>query len=340
MGVVALSSLPAPLRKAVEATPDGQVSKPVQGPGGWYLFKTADRTPGGIPPFSEVEQKILAGADQAQALRGAGRLAGRRPRQGVGDATLTPAVSPAGTVAILRGDRDYRRSPVRKALILLAVVALLILVVGALNNGTAFDVDYVAGTVTSVSLLWVSAVLAALVFVVGLAAAWFAQAAMTGSRRKLEAELQSTYERLREAEALAARPAPAAEAPVAEVVAATVVAEPEPATVVETGEVTEVAGEAVTVVDGEAVTVVDGDEAATAAATDAGRRRCRGRRPPSRPRSPWPVRRRTRLRRSRKPARAPRPGRRTPPTGPTRPPERDPAASVASGRYTRVVMHS
>ena len=89
-----------------------------------------------------------AGADQAQALRGAGCLAGRRPRQGVGDATLTPAVSPAGTVAILRGDRDYRRSPVRKALILLAVVALLILVVGALNNGTAFDVDYVAGTVT------------------------------------------------------------------------------------------------------------------------------------------------------------------------------------------------
>jgi cytochrome c len=149
---------------------------------------------------------------------------------------------------------------VRKALILLAVVALLILVVGALNNGTAFDVDYVAGTVTSVSLLWVSAVLAALVFVVGLAAAWFAQAAMTGSRRKLEAELQATYERLREAEALAARLAPAPEAPVAEVVAATVVAEPEPATIVETVEVTEVPGEA--------VTVVDGGEAAAAAADE------------------------------------------------------------------------
>jgi peptidyl-prolyl cis-trans isomerase C len=59
MGVVALSSLPTPLRKAVEATRDGQVSKPVQGPGGWYLFKTADRTSGGIAPFSQVEQKIL-----------------------------------------------------------------------------------------------------------------------------------------------------------------------------------------------------------------------------------------------------------------------------------------
>ena len=96
----------------------------------------------------------------------------------------------------------------RNALILLAVVALIILAVGALNNGTAFDVDYVAGTVSAVSLFWVSAVIAALVFVVGLAAAWFAQSAVAGLRRKLEAELQSTYERLREAEALAARPAP------------------------------------------------------------------------------------------------------------------------------------
>ena len=96
----------------------------------------------------------------------------------------------------------------RNALILLVVVALLILTVGALNNGTAFDVDYLAGTVTAVSLFWVSIVLAALVFVVGLAAAWFARAAVAGTRRKLETELQSTYERLREAEARAARPAP------------------------------------------------------------------------------------------------------------------------------------
>lgn len=145
----------------------------------------------------------------------------------------------------------------RNALILLAVVAVLILAVGALNNGTAFDIDYVAGAVGSVSLLWVSAVLAALVFVVGLAAAWFAQMAMTGSRRKLEAELQSTYERLREAEAVATRPAPAAEAPFVEAVAATIVAEPEPATVVESGEVTVVAGEAAMVVSDEAATVVE-----------------------------------------------------------------------------------
>ncbi len=142
----------------------------------------------------------------------------------------------------------------RKALILLAVVAVLILVVGALNNGTAFDVDYAAGTVSAVSLFWVSAVIAALVFVVGLAAAWFAQSAVAGSRRKLEAELQSTYERLREAEALAARPAPAAE-----VVAATEVAEAE--TVVAVEEATDVAGADETASAGEDVTLVAGEEA-------------------------------------------------------------------------------
>ena len=101
----------------------------------------------------------------------------------------------------------------RNALILLAVVALLILVGGALNNGVVFDVDYVAGTATAVSLLWVAAVIAALVFVVGLIAAYLARTAVFGQRRKLEAELQTTYERLREAESLAARlaPVPAAE---------------------------------------------------------------------------------------------------------------------------------
>jgi hypothetical protein len=116
---------------------------------------------------------------------------------------------------------------VRNAFILLVVVALVILGVGALNNGVAFNVDYVAGTANAVSLLWVSGLLAVLVLVVGMAAAWFAQSAMRGSRRKLEAELQSTYERLRETEALASRratelaAAAAAAAPAVEVVAAT-----------------------------------------------------------------------------------------------------------------------
>jgi len=96
------------------------------------------------------------------------------------------------------------------------VIAVLILVAGGLNNSVAFDIDYVAGTASAVSLLWVSAVIAALVFVAGAAAAWMAQSATTATRRKLEAELQSTYERLREAEALAARSARSAQATVAQ----------------------------------------------------------------------------------------------------------------------------
>jgi len=146
---------------------------------------------------------------------------------------------------------------VRNALILLAVVALLILVGGALNNGVVFDVDYVAGTATAISLLWVAAVIAALVFVVGLIAAYLARTAVFGQRRKLEAELQTTYERLREAESLAARLAPV---PAAEEDAVVASAE-EVATVVDTEEAAAVAdtGQEATVVldDGAATVIVD-----------------------------------------------------------------------------------
>jgi hypothetical protein len=149
---------------------------------------------------------------------------------------------------------------VRNALILLAVVALVILAVGALNNGTSFTIDYVAGSVSSVSLFWVSAVIAGLVVVAGLAASWFALAAAGGARRKLEAELQTTYERLRKAEALAARPAPAAEeAPPNAAVAATMAQEAP----------TVVVAEAATVVAGEERTTAE-DEAATAVAGEPG----------------------------------------------------------------------
>ena len=145
----------------------------------------------------------------------------------------------------------------RNALILLAVVALLILVGGALNNGVVFDVDYVAGTATAISLLWVAAVIAALVFVVGLIAAYLARTAVFGQRRKLEAELQTTYERLREAESLAARLAPV---PAAEEDAVVASAE-EVATVVDTEEAATVAdtGQEATVVldDGAATVIVD-----------------------------------------------------------------------------------
>jgi len=93
---------------------------------------------------------------------------------------------------------------VRNALIVLAVVALVIVLAGALNHAVAFDIDFVAGTVTGVSLAWVAVAVAGVGFVAGAVAIWLTQVSSASTRRKLEAELQTTYERLREVEALAA----------------------------------------------------------------------------------------------------------------------------------------
>lgn len=102
----------------------------------------------------------------------------------------------------------------RNAFILLVVVALIILALGAANGSIAFDFDVVFDTWTAVSLIWVAAVVAAVVLVVGLLAAWLAQTDASRTRRKVEAELQATYERLRAAEArLLEEPQEASEAP-------------------------------------------------------------------------------------------------------------------------------
>jgi parvulin-like peptidyl-prolyl isomerase len=59
LGTIALSSLPTPLRKVVENLPAGEASEPVQGPGGWYVFKAADIRPARTAPFAEVREQIL-----------------------------------------------------------------------------------------------------------------------------------------------------------------------------------------------------------------------------------------------------------------------------------------
>ena len=97
----------------------------------------------------------------------------------------------------------------RNALIVLVVVALVLVALGAVNNGLLFDIDFVAGTWTAVSLFWVAVVTAGAVFVTGLVAAFLAQSGAVATRRKLEKELQGAYERLRAAEAKLPRPAPA-----------------------------------------------------------------------------------------------------------------------------------
>ncbi|MCX6371878.1 MAG: hypothetical protein NTX16_02145, partial [Actinobacteria bacterium] len=89
----------------------------------------------------------------------------------------------------------------RNALIVLVVVALVLVALGAVNNGLLFDIDFVAATWTAVSLFWVAVVVAGVVFVTGVAVAFLAASGAVTARRKLEKELQSTYERLRAAEA-------------------------------------------------------------------------------------------------------------------------------------------
>jgi uncharacterized membrane protein YciS (DUF1049 family) len=103
---------------------------------------------------------------------------------------------------------------VRTAFLLLIVVALIIVGLGAANTSIKFDFDVVFGTWTAVSLIWVAAVFAGVVLVVGLVAAWLAQREASRTRRRLEAELQATYERLRAAEAkLPKEPKESPEAP-------------------------------------------------------------------------------------------------------------------------------
>jgi hypothetical protein len=95
----------------------------------------------------------------------------------------------------------------RNALMVLGVVAFLVVVGGAVNHSVAFDIDYVFGVWTAVSMFWIAVVVAAGMTIVGLLAAWLARSGAVAAQRKLEIELQSTYERLRAAEAQSPQPA-------------------------------------------------------------------------------------------------------------------------------------
>jgi uncharacterized membrane protein YciS (DUF1049 family) len=96
---------------------------------------------------------------------------------------------------------------VREIVILLLVVALLVLVIGAVNQDQRVDLDYVFGTWEGVSVLTLSAISAGAAIVMGLIIAAMARMRVVADRRKLERELQLVYPRLREAERAAGLPA-------------------------------------------------------------------------------------------------------------------------------------
>ncbi|MGE5228613.1 MAG: peptidylprolyl isomerase, partial [Deltaproteobacteria bacterium] len=59
VGTVTLASLPEVLRRAVLAARPGEVTGPVEGPGGWYLIRVSELQRGGIAPFSSVRRDIV-----------------------------------------------------------------------------------------------------------------------------------------------------------------------------------------------------------------------------------------------------------------------------------------
>lgn len=95
----------------------------------------------------------------------------------------------------------------KNSVIVLLVAALIVLVVGAVNQEHRVDLDYVFGTWRDVSLFTLSAIAAAVTLVVGLVVGVMARAGVAGDRRKLEHELEQLYPRLREAEQAAGLPA-------------------------------------------------------------------------------------------------------------------------------------
>lgn len=71
LGWVLTSSLPVPLRRAAAATRPGALSKPFEGPGGWYVLRVFAKRPARVTPFAAVERRLieeLSGRERFRAL--------------------------------------------------------------------------------------------------------------------------------------------------------------------------------------------------------------------------------------------------------------------------------
>jgi uncharacterized integral membrane protein len=84
---------------------------------------------------------------------------------------------------------------VRDLLVIVVIIAIALVCLGAVNHDVTVDLDYVFGTWSGVSLLWLAAIVAALVIAVGLLAGGSAAVHAAGDRHKLEKELEATYSR-------------------------------------------------------------------------------------------------------------------------------------------------
>ena len=89
----------------------------------------------------------------------------------------------------------------KSALWVLMIVALVVVLAGALNHETEVTFDYLVGSTPAVSLFWLG-LGAAAALVLAVIAGWaVAVASASAARRRLERELEATYRRLRDCEA-------------------------------------------------------------------------------------------------------------------------------------------
>jgi uncharacterized integral membrane protein len=90
---------------------------------------------------------------------------------------------------------------VKDILIALLIIAVVILVFGAVNQDQRIDFNYIAGTWHGASTFALAGIGAGVTLVAGLGVAAVARAHVLGARRKLEKEIEQVYLRLRAAEA-------------------------------------------------------------------------------------------------------------------------------------------
>jgi uncharacterized integral membrane protein len=103
---------------------------------------------------------------------------------------------------------------VKDILIALLIVAVVILVFGAVNQDQRIDFNYVAGTWHGASAFALAGIGAGVTLFAGLGVATVARLHVLGGRRKLEREVEQVYMRLRAAEAASPAAAEASRAAV------------------------------------------------------------------------------------------------------------------------------
>ena len=208
--------MPKPVADALAKLKVGEITKPVN-IGGWHIYKLYGRRAASTLPFAQVADVIvkeLTREQRAAALtkwvqrpagpRQGGRSCSDDPRWADGCCYTQPTSAAASTPGVL----------VKDILIALLLIAVVILVFGAVNQDQRIDFNYIAGTWHGTSTFALAGIGAGVTLVAGLGVAAVARMHVLGGRRKLEREVEQVYVRLRAAEAASPAAAEASRAAV------------------------------------------------------------------------------------------------------------------------------